>query len=302
MATYILKGMDMSDIGFLPENKKLLKRARSIANGINPAKDAKSSTRHWYDWKAGDSRAINRYIRENIMLFYCEALKLKAKFFSLDLDEIFGLILEYTYTAFQGYDPKNKAELVSYHCRYAQYYVSNTSKERLGHNSYKIKVYRTALSLSEQTGLSLRDCLIQVIKNRLGAKVESHTHIIKRAESIISAFSRVESLNEKVGYERDSNERISLISSGLSNTESNIERKAANYQIRRIKRLLKEGLTDEDQLLFDLVLKGLNLHGLSLELNMSLPTVHYRRSKMMRKVEQRAKELKAKGIRLPSIF
>ena len=302
MATYILKGMDMSNIVFSSENHRLLRLARSIANGVEPAKDARLSTRHWHAWKAGDSRAINRYIKENVMLFYCEALKLKAKFFDLDLDEVFSLILEYTHTAFQNYDPSNTAELVSYHCRFAQYYVSNTAKKRLGQDYNKIKVYKAALKLRERTQLDLRECLIQTIKSRRSVRVGTHESVVRLAESLLHIFKGHTSLNEKLGYDRDSDERIDLLSSGVPDTEIEIERKAANYQISRIKRLLKEGLSDEDQRVFDLALKGLNLHGISLELNMPLQTVHYRRGRVMKKVKAKAKELKAKGIRLPAIF
>lgn len=302
MAAYILKDVDMSSVNFSAESDRLQRFARSIANGVKPAESAEASTQHWHDWKAGDNRAISRYIRENVNLFYCEALKLKSKFFSLDLEEIFGLILEYTYTAFQNYDPKNKAELVSYHCTFAQYHVSNTSRIWLGQDFNKIEVYKAALKLRDRTQLDLRECLIQTVKERRPIKMGAHANLVNRAEALLNIFKGVSSLNEKLGHDRDSAERIDLMSSGASNTEIEIERKAANYQLRRIKRLLKEGLSDEDQRIFDLALKGLNLHGISLELDMPLQTVHYRRGRVMKKVKAKAKELKAKGIRLPAIF
>ena len=230
----------MSDVGFCPKSKKVRDLARSLAKGTRPAQDAKESTKHWHDWKAGDTKAIDRYIKENAMLFFCEAKKLNYKFFTVDLEEVFGLILEYTYTAFQNYDPNNTAELVSYHCRYAQYYVSNTCRAWTGQDRDKIEVYKAALSLREKSGRHLRDCLIEVIKSRRTLKKGTHSSIVERAEGLINIFNGHDSLNRKVKPERDADEVVDLLRDEDSIVEAQIEREGSRHQIECIKRGIEE--------------------------------------------------------------
>lgn len=236
------------------------------------------------------------------MLFFCEAKKLHYKFFTMDLEEVFGLILEYTYTAFQNYDPNNTAELVSYHCRYAQYYVSNTGRAWAGQDRDKIEIYKQAVKLRDDTGMYLRDCLIQVVKDRRKVKMCDHSSIVQRVEGLFNIFKGHTSLNKKVGFERDSDEVIDLISSGKPAIDIQVDAEDSKFQIQRIKRLLKKGLSREHKRVFDLALKGYKLERIAEATGVSIKTAKSRRDVVMKKVTRKAEKLKAKGIRLPAIF
>lgn len=302
MPSKILDGVEIGMAVRSPESKRLGDLVRRIADGTPPASSAKESTALWRAWKAGDKRAINAYIKQNVRLFYETTLKLSQVYYRLPIEDIFSVILSYAPTAFEDYDPSKNAELVSFHMIYSQYSVSHMSCKLTKISHAKKEKYLKALAVSQKTGQDFKMCLVEVIKNSRGKNAVGSADIVSYAEAMINNFRGTTSLNRKLGFERDSIEVVDILSSGPPKIELEIEEDSRRAKLEHVKSKLLACLRPKDLAVFNILARGGADSTIAAELGITKSNAVSKRKYVLDKLKRKAEELKAKGIKLPDVF
>lgn len=297
----LVGGMNTSMAMSSVEGRRLSKKVKALAEGVKPAESCEYSNELWQRWKAGDEDALRIYIKSNAGLFAKISFQLKAKFRRMDLEEIFSIVLAYSKTAFENYDNKRKASVISFHSYYAQYEVGHINEARSPLYAKQMAMLKKAESISFKEGVDIESALVSVIQSQPKKFCRDST-VQYHARKIIAASLPSLSLQS---YPYQGNERIMLyetIPAPKEDLDRPLDMPTNSHQLERIKKYLAQDLSDRDKLIFEGMLKGMSAFQVAKENKVTTETIRHARKRIMKKAGHRANILKAQGIELSDLF
>lgn len=299
MKANLIEDLSIAEAKASIAGQRVIGYAKAIANGTPKSNSSDDSNIFWKRWKAGDKNAMDMYVKSNVWLFAQIAFKLKAKYYTMDLEDIFSIVVGFTQEAFEGYSNKRKATLISYHSHYAQYRVSHTF-EAMSPLSYKQrKLLREARRVAFNEGVSLQLSLAEMLKSR---NMYKYKGAAQTASKIIGLSKGMVSLDRSITLERDSITLGDTMQAPKEDIDAPLDIKANRRQIERIKQYISKDLNSAEKEMFLRMIEGVDYKSLAREKGTTTQNIHYIQKSVKRKLAFRAKQLKAKGIALPEQF
>lgn len=297
----IVAGINTSMAMSSSEGRRLSKKVEALAEGVKPAESCKYSNELWQRWKAGNEDALRIYIKSNAGLFAKISFQLKAKFRRMDLEEIFSIVLAYSKTAFENYDDKRKASVISFHSYYAQYEVGHISEARSPLYAKQMAMLKEAKILSFRENIDIESALVSVIQSQPKKFCRDST-IQYHAQKIITASLKPLSL-QSYAYQGDGRTMLyETIPVPKEDLDGPLDMPTNSHQLERIKKYLVQDLSDRDKLIFQGMLKGMSVFQIAKENKVTTETIRHARKRIMKNAGHRASILKAQGIELSDLF